>query len=44
MALSRPVLPRPVPVPHLPAPGPADPVVHHGSPPAQRVLPLRRAA
>lgn len=44
MAPIRPILPRPVPVQHLPPPGPAEPVLRHGSPPAQRALPLRRAA
>ena len=38
------VLPRPVPAtPMRPAEPPA-PVLRHGSPPAQRVLPLRRVA
>jgi hypothetical protein len=44
MAPIRSVLPRPVPVQHLPPSSPAEPVLRHGSPPAQRALPLRRAA
>jgi len=44
MASAPSILPRPVPVtPARPADLPA-PVLRHGSPPAQRTLPLRRAA
>ena len=42
MAPIRPVLPRPAPVQPLPPAGPTEPVLRHGSPPAQRALPLRR--
>ena len=38
------VLPRPAPVQPLRPAEPAAPVLRHGSPPAQRVLPLCRAA
>ena len=44
MVSPQPILPRPVPQrPLRPAELPA-PVLRHGSPPAQRKLPLRRAA
>jgi hypothetical protein len=44
MAQIRPVLPRPAPVQPLRPTDPVSPVLRHGSPPAQRALPLRRAA